>query len=170
MRLLLSVLAISCVSAAAFASDGIPARDRLSGLDGVKFGMDFAAVKLELGAGARVDVDPSDPAVRVLLASRTLFGEKFSFNYTFGDRGKLSAIYASASLPTGDQGACQVRWVAVMGGVQEQWGKPDANDNQLSAKVPMQTITYQFDDGSQLEAGLLGCLLTVNYLSPMATP
>ena len=80
MRLLLSVLAISCVSAAAFASDGIPARDRLSGLDGVKFGMDFAAVKLELGAGARVDVDPSDPAVRVLLASRTLFGEKFSFN------------------------------------------------------------------------------------------
>ncbi len=148
------------------AAETIPSRDTLAGFNGVAFGSTFAAVKKQLGAAAKPGTDPGDAKIKILLAKAELYGETFATNYTFASKGRLSAVYAVAALPTGDQGVCQTRWVSVMAGVEGEWGKPDANFNQLSAKIPTQTITYSFDDGAVLEAGIMGCLLTLNYLSP----
>lgn len=153
---------------AAPGAHAVPARDTLAGFNGIAFGAQFAAVKKQLGAGAKADTDPGDAKIKILLAKAELHGETFAVNYTFANKGRLSAVYAVALLPTGDQGVCQTRWVGVLAGVEEEWGKPDANFNRLSAEIPMQTITYAFDDGAAIEAGILGCLVTLNYLSPAA--
>ncbi len=167
----MKTLALAAVVAAfsVCSADADPAtRDALPGFNGVAFGATFAAAKKHLGTAAKADKDPSDPKVQTLLTTAKLYGESFSVNYTFANKDRFSAAYAVARLPTGDQGACQTRWVGVLAGVEAEWGKPDANLNNLGADVPMQQVTYAFADGSELQAQLLGCLLTLDYLSPGA--
>jgi hypothetical protein len=164
----IAVAVIAVVLAVTGADADPAARDALPGFNGVAFGTPLAAAKKVLGASAKAEKDPSDPTIATLLANGQFYGETFSVNYSFAAKGGFTAAYAVAHFPTGDQGACQTRWVGVLAGVEEAWGKPDANLNNLSAKVPMQQITYAFDDGSQLQAQLLGCLLTLDYLSPAA--
>lgn len=159
---------IVAVLAGSVADADPAARDALPGFNGIAFGTTLAAAKKILGAGAKADKDPSDPTIKTLLASGQFYGETFSVNYSFAAKGGFTAAYAVAHFPAGDQGACQTRWVGVLAHVEEAWGKPDGNLNNLSAKVPMQQITYAFGDGSQLQAQLLGCLLTLDYLSPAA--
>jgi hypothetical protein len=164
----IAVALVITLFAAGVADADPAARDALPGFNGIAFGTTFAAAKKILGAGAKADKDPSDPTIKTLLASGPFYGETFSVNYSFAAKGGFTAAYAVAHFPTGNQGACQTRWVAVLAHVEEAWGKPDANLNQLSAKVPMQQITYAFGDGSQLQVQLLGCLLTLDSLSPAA--
>ena len=167
MRRLVLIVAV-CLSAA-FGAQADPAqRDALAGFDGVDFGAAFETVKKRLGANAKADTDPVDASIKILLAKASYFGETFSVNYTFAAAGNFSAAYGVAHLPTGDFGVCQTRWVKVLGRVEEEWGKPDGNLNTLGAAVPSQMITYVFGDGAMIEAGIMGCLLTLSYLSPAA--
>lgn len=160
------------VFAAAFAAGAAhaaPTRDTLAGFNGIAFGTTFAAAKKQLGAGAKADTDPSDPKIKILIANVDLYGETFAVNYTFArPAGRFSESYAVAKLPTGDQGVCQTRWTNVLAGLADEYGKPDGNLNRLSASIPSQTITYAFADGAVVEAGILGCLLTLNFPSPAA--
>src|SRR5689334_24221115 len=97
-RFLALVLAGALVTPLAFAAP----RDKLDGVNGVPFGATFEAAQKQLGSGAQADTDPSDPKIKILLlSSADLFGEKAGLNYSFGDKGKLSEVYAIATVPTG---------------------------------------------------------------------
>jgi hypothetical protein len=167
MKTFVLVVALA-VLAAPLAHADPSKRDTLAGFNGFVFGATFVSVKGSLGSAAKPDTDPGDPTIKILLAETALYGETFSVNYTFAGKGRFSAAYAVAHLPTGDHGVCQTRWVGVLARVEEQWGKPDGNLNTLGAAIPSQTVTYIFDDGAAIEAGIMGCLLTLNYLSPAA--
>jgi len=67
------------------------------------------------------------------------------------------AHWRSRGLPT--------RWVGVLAGVRRN-GAARLQPHKLSAAVPMQQSLMPSPDGSELQAQLLGCLLTLDYLSP----
>jgi len=163
-RFLALILAGVIMAPAALAAP----RDKLDGVNGVPFGATFEAAQKQLGPRAQADTDPSDAKIRILLVLRAdLFGEKVNFNYTFGDKGKLSEVYGIASVPTGDFAVCSAHWTSMFGQMTAQYGTPDTSKKAtLPNQTPSESAEFRFADGSRIEADLLGCLIQVTFYAP----
>ena len=117
---------------------------------------------------AKADTDPSDPKIRILLvSSASLFGETVSLNYTFGDSGKLSEVYAIANVPTGNFAVCSSHWTNLLGQMVVRYGTPDtAKNDMLPNQTPSNVAEFKFGDGSHIDADQLGCLIEVSFYAP----
>jgi hypothetical protein len=164
-RALAAILTCALLAPAAL---GAPPRSRLDGVNGVPFGATFEAAQAKLGSGAKADTDPSDPKIRILLVSgAALFGEKASFNYTFGAQGKFSEAYAVAEVPTGNFAVCVARWTGMLGQMIASYGSPDVDQKStLPNQTPSETVMFKFSDGSHIDADILGCLIEVSFYAP----
>lgn len=144
-----------------------PPRTKLDGVKGIPFGATLEAAQAQLGSAAKADTDPSDPKIRILLASGSLFGETVSLNYTFGDNGKFSEAYALASVPTGDFAVCSAHWTSMLGQMIALYGTPDTEEKKtLPNQTPSNEAVFKFGDGSHINADQLGCLIEVTFYAP----
>lgn len=141
------------------------AKDDLQGFNGVTFGTKFDAAKKQLGSRATADRDPTDAKLKILLATAELYSEQFKVNYSFDRAEKFVAAYAIADVPTGDYAICKSHWDHVRDGMVEAFGAPTNDVDRLSATVQSETVTFKFDNGNSVEASILGCLISIDFLS-----
>ena len=159
--LAICVAAVSVTAAAA-------AKEDVRGFNGVTFGTKFGTAKKQLGSSARADRDPEDATLKTLLAHAELYGEKFNVNYSFDHAETFVAAYAIADVPTGDYAVCKSHWDKVRDGLVATFGIPTNDTDRMSATIQSESIAFKFDNGNRLEASILGCLISVDFLSRKA--
>ena len=155
-----------CVADVALAS---PPRSKLPGVGGVLFGTTLAAAQKKLGAGAKLDTDPTNPKIKILLSrSKNFYGDSFAVNYTFGKAGRFTEAYLIANIKPGDYAPCRQHWNGVISKLEEAYGRPDTEEKDLDGAIQSHSTEFKFADGASLEASLLGCLLMIHASSSNA--
>jgi hypothetical protein len=158
---------IGLIGLGASAAQATLVRDKLGGFNGIAFGTTIAAAKLKLGAAVRADTDPSDPKIMTLLGNADLFGERFSVNYAFGDKGRFSESDATDRITTGDWVPCLAHWTNLLGQLKAKYGTPDS-DSAMNPRVQLQELSFKFADGAKINANVMGCLIMLNFQAPNA--
>lgn len=138
-------------------------RDHLPPLNGVAFGDDFSKTMQKLGSAFEEGTAADDKMTNILSGPAPLFGETFRITYAFGDGGRLDTAEAIAELPTSDFSACKGHWTRVRDAMAAALGKPDATEDKTSASPPVASATFNYKDGAEIHAVMLGCLIQVNW-------
>jgi len=138
-------------------------RDHLPSINGVAFGEAFERARGVLGAKFEEGTAADDKMTNILMGSAPLFGESFQITYAFGDGGRLDTAEAVAELDTTDFAACKTHWAKVRENLVAALGKPDASDDKTTASPPVASATFDYKDGAEIHAAMLGCLIQVNW-------
>ena len=139
------------------------AREHLPSLNGVDFGSTFSVAQEKLGAGFNADTAPGDDKIKVLLGGPLPFNAaSYRFNYTFDADDRLTSVFAQ-NINSRDFAVCRANWATAMSGLTTQFGKADEVSEDFGTQTQFGNATFKFEDGSQISAMLLGCILQITY-------